>query len=210
MTTYFTTNTYNSSTTTTTGALIPTNSTGNFFTNAGNLIVSSPSSLLSVASSVINRFNRIKVQDNYECEIELPDGTIIKVDDTGNFVINDANSKVVYRGNNIREFNRFLNASDLLEQFIKDMGLVGVKQDEILNVSIGLFINWLIVRSAEQDGEEVPPDIKKVEYKKDKPRCKCCGRFLSNNRFKAGLLFCNSDHFEKYEHKLMESCHSEK
>jgi hypothetical protein len=134
-------------------------------------------------------------------ELKLPDGSVLKIDSSGNYKIEDKNAKITYRANNIREFNRFLNASDLIESFIKDLGVVGVKQDQVLNIPIELFINWLIIKSAEQDGEN-PPDVPKLEIKL-KPRCKHCGRFMTKNREKIG--FCNVDHFSKYENKVLQS-----
>ena len=149
--------------------------------------------------------NDIDIEQGHACCINMPDGSVIRVDEKGNYVIEDKDAKVTYRAHRMREFNRYLNASDMLEQFIKDLGLVGVKQDEVLKVPIQLFINWLIVKSAEQDGEEVP-DVPRIEDQVKKPvQCKHCGRFVSPEKAKKGLQFCNAEHYELYEQKLVAS-----
>ena len=86
---------------------------------------------------------------------KLPDGSNLVVDFNGNYEIVDYKAKVTYKSNNIREFNKFVNSSDVLEAFIRDAGKAGVKQKEVFNLPIELFINWLIVRAAEKDGEAV-------------------------------------------------------
>jgi hypothetical protein len=136
--------------------------------------------------------------------LELPDKSRFWVNPDGSYELYNDEAVVVHKANNIREFNRFLNASDLLEQFIRDLGQVGVKQDQVLEIPIGLFINWLIVKSAEQDGEEVPADIPKLPeaIKKEVPKCSCCGKFLNEEKVKRGLTFCNADHYAMYERRL--------
>lgn len=53
-----------------------------------------------------------------------------------------------------REFNRFINASDLLEEFIHYLGTLSVKKSEVMELPVELFIKWLIIRACEADGEE--------------------------------------------------------
>jgi hypothetical protein len=86
-----------------------------------------------------------------------------------------------------REFNRFLNASDMLVKFIEFLGTQQVKQHEALQIPIDLFIAWLVVEAAKADGEE--PD-QKEQAKLEKlgvllltgpqPRC-ACGRFMARH-----------------------------
>lgn len=133
--------------------------------------------------------------------VKLPDGTVIEVDDNGNFVINDKDAKVTYKANRNREFNRFINASDLLEAFICDLGDAGVRQGDVLSIPVEVFINWLIYKSAEQDGDEIPDDLPRLEdLRKKKPRCLCCGRFIKKDL--ADLKFCNGEHYDKYTKKM--------
>jgi len=133
--------------------------------------------------------------------LKLPDGTILEVDDLGNFTLSDKNAKVTYKGSNVREFNRHINASDLLESFIKDLGNLGVKQSEVLDIPIEIFINWLIFKAAEQDGDDTPDEVPLLEssVKPHKhPRCLCCGRFIKKVLSEHKILFCNPEHHELY------------
>lgn len=147
----------------------------------------------------------LKVKKGMACTIQLPDGSCVFIQADGSYEIRHTDNTVVRRKPiRLLEFNRFINASDLLEEFIKDLGVCGVKQDEVLNIPIELFINWLVIRAAEQDGEEPPEDIPKLETvaKYKPPQCKTCGRFISKRRKEAGMLFCNSEHFKRYEDNL--------
>lgn len=135
-----------------------------------------------------------KIKAKHGWSIETPDGTLIKIDNNGNIEIEDDNAKIVYKANRIREFNRFLNASDLLEDFIRFIGSKGVKQNEVLNIPIEIFINWLIIEAAKEDGEE-PPIL--PLNNKDYPRCLICGRFIKKSLAQVAK-FCNPDHYSKY------------
>lgn len=78
-----------------------------------------------------------------------------------------------------REFNRYLNASDLLEEFIRFAGERGADADEILQLPIELFVKWLIIRAAEADQEEPPiamPPLRALPA--PQPRCLGCGRWM--------------------------------
>jgi len=106
-----------------------------------------------------------------------------------------------------RVFNRYLNASDLLEEFIRDLGKLDVKQGEVLQIPIELFINWLICKAAEEDGHAPPEDIKALpdlatlqpqRIKQEQPRCLCCGRFIARRVADRGVNFCNGAHADKY------------
>jgi len=147
------------------------------------------------------------LKDGNEITIEMPDGTLIQMQKNGNFTVDDKDSKVVYKGNRIREFNRFINASDLLQEFICFLGKQGLRQSEVLSVPIELFVSWLVPQAAEADGEENPEDIvpvenhpKFIECKKKVMAGKClrCGRFISSNKVKTGFNFCNIDHAQEH------------
>ena len=89
-----------------------------------------------------------------ERTISFPDGTVIDVKSDGSFQINDADAKVTYRANRVRDFNPYINASDKLEAFIKFCGEIGVSQGQVLDIPIKHFIGWLIVEAARADGED--------------------------------------------------------
>lgn len=96
-------------------------------------------------------------------KILLPDGSLLHLDRHGNYSIEDDHAKVVYKANRVREFNPYINASDLLEQFIKFLATVGVLQKEVLEVPINVFIHWLVYKAAERDGDEVKDTPKPVD-----------------------------------------------
>ena len=181
-------------------------------TSAGWMTVSSGSTISGVtignlSSGLITTGidNVVVVSGDYDVQpgsvLTLPDGTIINVDDLGNFTLTDKDAKVTYKGNNVREFNRHINASDLLEAFIKDLGKEGVKQSEVLNVPIEVFINWLIFQAAEQDGDDAPDNVPLLEtsVKPHKhPKCLCCGRFIKKVLTEHKIFFCSPKHHELY------------
>lgn len=86
----------------------------------------------------------------------LPDGSVLTVDPNGNYGINDESAKVIYQACRRREFNPYLNASDLLVAFVKEVGTIdGVNQDEVLRLPIEAFINWLVLQAATKDGDSI-------------------------------------------------------
>ena len=136
---------------------------------------------------------------------KLPDGSKLEIDNNGNFIINDKDAKVTYKTNNIKEFNKFINSSDLLELFIKDCGDLGAKQNQILDIPIELFINWLIISAAKADGDEPPSEsLKLLTQARMTPHCKCCGKFITKMKDSNGIHFCNSRCLDKFEKKLEE------
>ena len=123
----------------------------------------------------------------------------------------DTDAKTLYRGNRIREFNRYINSSDLLQDFIRFLGKNGVKQSEALSIPIELFVNWLILQSAEADGEDVPdefvpterhPRLVECKRKKEDRRCLKCGKFIPHNKIQAGFNFCNIKHAQEHLDRL--------
>lgn|GEM_PF-4571019 len=81
-----------------------------------------------------------------------------------------------------REFNRYINASDLLEEFIVWLGGQGVRQQEVMKLLMGLFTKWLIIRACEEDGEE--PNIEMpVLFSRNlkRVRCQSCGKFMCSD-----------------------------
>lgn len=136
------------------------------------------------------------LEDSYT--LELPDKSRF-VYEKGNYRIEDKDAKVTYKANRIHEFNRYLNSSDLLADFIADLGKLGARQDTALSVPIEVFITWLIYKAAEADGEP-PPDIPSVASRLALPkppdlvRCRCCAQPLPNEMVNEGLQFLNEQH----------------
>lgn len=151
------------------------------------------------------------IQEGYR--YVMPDGALIEVDDRGNYFIEDADAKVIYKANRVREFNPFLNASDLMEKFITEVGAFdGVNQDEVLRLPVEAFIHWLILQAAKRDGDSID-GLPTVEAALPKPppvpalpaparpvrgRCLACGRFLLERLAAAQVRFCNPEHFQRH------------
>lgn len=133
-------------------------------------------------------------------EYDLPDGSILKIDALGNFQIDDSNAQVTYKSARIREFNPYINASDLLEDFIRDLGALGVRQSEVLQVPIKAFIHWLILQAAQRDGDSVealPPVQAALPPAFAAPRCGACGRFIRHTWADAKVYFCSPAHMQR-------------
>ncbi len=202
-------------------AAIYTSGTGSggylYITNTGTTTTASTSSYTTInnatgitvydddvdwkGASLAIRNNKVDLYAGLKAK--LPDGSIIDIDKDGNYTIDDKNAKRVYKAHRILEFNKYLNASDLLESFIEDLGKANVKQGEVLQVPIEMFINWLIHRAAEADNDPMPQDVPRLEdYRQPRHRCKHCGRFLRTDFAQNGLNFCNQLHFQKHMEKL--------
>lgn len=75
-------------------------------------------------------------------------------------------------------FNRYINASDLMEEFIGYLAGEGVRQREVLGLPLDLFIKWLIIRACEEDREE-PNVTLALPARPAQPRCLGCQRFMA-------------------------------
>lgn len=142
----------------------------------------------------------LKVPADYTGEIALPDGTVIKIS-AGAFTIEDSDARIVYRANRTRDFNRYLNASDLLEEFIGYLGSLGLGKTDVLQIPVELFIMWVVIRAAEQDGEPAPQEQEQLRLASrtlQLPRCRCCGRFISHRHQALGVQFCSGEHMDKW------------
>ncbi len=137
-------------------------------------------------------------------EYFAPDGSVVNFEN-GNVTINDKDAKVKYKSNPLREFNKYLSASDLVEEFIRYCDSQGITQKEFKDLPLPLFIMWLIVRVAETDNEDpgdaLPLLTSGVKQKKYH-RCKCCGRFLQKKYQTHSVHFCNGDHMTKFLDKI--------
>lgn len=109
-------------------------------------------------------------------------------------------------------FNRFVNASDLLEEFVRFAKDLGLKRRQFLDLPVELFIQWLVVRAAEVDGEPRPhdvPDPKAAILALPKPRspwgsrCLDCKRFIPEKQAMIGIVFCSGAHMDRYRQKAL-------
>lgn len=135
--------------------------------------------------------------------VELPDGAKLIVDDVGNYRIEDKDAKVTYKANRTREFSPHLNASDMMAQFVKYVGSLGVRRSEVMGLPIYLFIAWLVIEAAERDGDEIPSDV--IPVPNDpivklalKPKCLACGRFIRRLHYQHRFPFCSPEHGAVY------------
>jgi len=166
------------------------------------------SSNLTFDSSIfLEAAEKFTIANGTEVTIDLPNGAVLEVKADGSIKITDVNSKVTYKACGVREFNRFINASDLLQDFIKFLGTKGVKQGQVLDIPVELFINWLVFKSAEQD-EDLPPENmipteshpKLLSARKNKmpPKCLCCGKFIKKDLAEKGFNFCSGNHASRF------------
>lgn len=136
--------------------------------------------------------------------LKMRDGTYIEiVDGRGNFRLKDDHTRTVYAANRNRDFSPYMNASDLLEEFIDFLASNGVRQCQFLDLPIELFINWLILRAAQRDGDPVPDGVVSPEqHPKTRawclPKCLTCGRFLPYRYRDEGIKWCNDQHLALY------------
>lgn len=170
--------------------------------SSNNLVVSGGVSLSqdlldSLARAYGIDVNRHVVRAQRGWSIETPDGTVVEIDFNGNIKIIDDNAKVVYKANRLRDFNRYINASDLLEDFIRFAGEHGAKQGDVLSIPIEVFINWLIVEASKADGEEPPELPLESKLRKTYDRCLCCGRFITAQTARIAK-FCSPAHYTLY------------
>ncbi len=150
-------------------------------------------------------FLKLHATDN--SELELQDGTVIHLDGKGNYRIDDANARVIYKGNQVREFNRFVNASDIFEEFIHYVGKLGVTREQLPKLPVELFIKYIIIRATEEDGDLVPEEMKLEHHpalmapRKHTSRCLSCGRFVRKVNVQKGIPFCTQVHMLAYTSK---------
>lgn len=139
---------------------------------------------------------KIELPKGREVRVPLGDGSTLYVDANGNFRVDDKNAKVVYKANRVREFNPFINASDLLADFLRYVGTLGVRRSEVQTLPLGLFVNWLVIRAAEIDADPIPADIVPLpEHRllrgRVTPRCLVCQRYVRRLAASSGFAFCN-------------------
>lgn len=182
-----------------------------------NLIVKSKPQKIRITDDVDIDWDPVGIFLNYDkdgriqlaagMKLVAPDGAEIVVDAAGNYVVNDKDAKVVYRANRSRDFNRYINASDLLEEFLRYLRSMGVKRKDVMKVDLGVFISWLIIAAAEADQIDKPQEeVLMIEHhvKKTKltPKCKCCAKFIPKRNAEAGVFFCNGAEMDRYREKI--------
>jgi hypothetical protein len=135
---------------------------------------------------------------------KMPNGSEVIIDNDGGFTVNDKDAKVIYRANRVYDFNPFLNASDLLEEYIQELAPQGIRQDQVLKIPIIHFIYWLLHKIAEKDNEPVPKDIPRLPRigfdsngLRVYSRCLNCGRFINTAYANARIYYCSPDHMSK-------------
>lgn len=182
-------NSVTTSTATTTAATLANNVMNSLYAAQGTIAWAGDSALVR---DTLRLMGECAIADGEACIVRLPDGAYLVVDPKGNYRIEDKDAKVTYRANRLRDFNSFVNASDKLESFINFCGTLGVRQEEMLNIPIKLFIGWLIIEAAAADGEGRGNDVELLEGIFDyvKPRCNGCGRFISRRIAAKKITFC--------------------
>lgn len=107
-----------------------------------------------------------------------------------------------------REFNKYVNGSDLVEEFIRYCGTLNVRQGEVMDIPIDSFIKWLIIEACVVDNEE--PEVTLELGPAPQPRCLGCGRYVPRT---AKVLLhderCAGFHFAR-QRKQMVVLHSGK
>ncbi|MDO8683954.1 MAG: hypothetical protein Q7N50_10790 [Armatimonadota bacterium] len=154
---------------------------------------------LPIVRDCTRLMGQCSVADGEKATIKLPDGTVIDIERDGSFVLNDKDAKIIYRANRLREFNKFINVSDRLEEFIAFCGQHGVRQGEMLDLPVRLFIGWLAIEAAKADKEPEPdikllPDLRKCQT----PRCVNCGKFILREMPAMKIEFCAPKCFDDY------------
>jgi len=166
----------------------------------------------NIASYFQHDNGKLNIEFGHEIDINLPDDTLISVKADGSYKIIDTDGKIKYKGNPLREFNPYINASDMLEEFVDFVASVGgVSKRSFLDLPIELFIRWLVIRAAEADGDDLPEDqsnllthpaLLPAPVKKQVAQCKCCGRFITKKRAIHSIFFCSTEHLDIFSQKI--------
>jgi len=104
------------------------------------------------------------VNPGEEREISLPGERKLKVAADGSVELIDSD-KTTRLPSNIRNFNEFLNASDVMEQFSGE--IAKLKDGMAVNTAdlpLNLYIRWLVLNAAEKDGDTPPPGFERKSF----------------------------------------------
>lgn len=95
---------------------------------------------------------------------QLPDGASLTVERDGNYSVSDKEARVTYKSNRNREFNEYVNVSDVLERFMQYTSQMQITRKQFLEIPIQTFLMWLIIEAARKDGDTVrDDDVKQLE-----------------------------------------------
>lgn len=137
----------------------------------------------------------------------LPNGAVLHVDES-KIRVDDRKAKVLYRAAYERPFNPYINASDMLTEFVRYVGGLGVRRHEVLRLPVGLFVNWLVVEAAEKDQERPPSELKPLPEQIASVRTalrpnRCvCGKFVRRAFIDAGFRYCGPRCAERHYDRL--------
>lgn len=140
--------------------------------------------------------------------LEMPDGSVIEVDEHGNWVIRGDDATIRHRAHWNRDFNPFVNAGELVADFIDYVRVeVGLRPELISQLPLGPFVNWLIIEAAERDGDPIPDGVRPLPEDRRlvgeiHPRCRRpgCGRFVRQDWARNGYLYCDDGGQHAAEH----------
>lgn len=97
------------------------------------------------------------------------------------------------------EFNKYINGSDLLEEFIGFLGEHKVKQGEVLQLPLDLFIKWLIIQACEKDGEIAPVTLQLPSGRRS-VRCIGCQQYMPKlTQLPVHSPICANFYFERIQ-----------
>lgn len=152
---------------------------------------------------------RITARVGTAFEVDFPDGSKLKFSADGNYVVEDSAARVTYKAARFRDFNRFVNAADMLDGFAEYVKAAApaASRAEFKSLPLELFLKWLFLEAAREDGEDVEAEpiaeaAAAMLTTRVRPRCPYCQRFVRRSRAAAGFLACNGDHYEKAAAKV--------
>lgn len=140
-------------------------------TDAANSFITAGTSTNGAATSLTGMYNTAGSNTSYVGTL-LPDPAVIQKN--WDALCKD---QPLPRQPAPRTFNKYINASDMLEDFIKYLGEHGVKQSEFMGLPIELFIKWLIIKACEADNEE-PNVTLELPSPRKQPRCLGCQKYM--------------------------------
>jgi len=199
--------------------------------NAGvtiaNYVVNGNNPTLYIRGSQGRKNGVIQISEGEEHTIELPDGSVLEIDKLGNFKVIDKDAKITYNASRNKAFNPFINASDLMGEFIDFLADRGIDPVSIMNCPVDLFVTWLIWKAAEADGDELAQQVRiedhqmfkmlksgqlnnilpqrpalPVPSRKWTERCRWCGKFISQKKCQCQIFFCEPMHMQRYAEKM--------
>ena len=180
------------------------------FINAREKVIDVDSDNLALLEYIgFGQFNEIPLQAglNSKTTFTLPNGVKIKLFPDDHIEIDESDGRQLYKTVPTREFNKYLNGSDLLEEFIAYCAKQNLTQKEFSELPISLFIYWLIVEAAHVDGDSTEDTLPLLtsavrERKMHTHRCKCCGKFLSKKMETHSISFCSTEHMGQYMERI--------